>query len=33
MPLGFVSIVIAEGAIAAASIVLFRRGKWKRQKI
>jgi MATE family, multidrug efflux pump len=27
------SIVIAEGAIAAASIVLFRRGKWKQRMI
>ena len=29
----FWSIVIAEGAIAAASIVLFRRGRWKLQRI
>ncbi len=29
----FLSIVIAECAIAAASIVLFRQGKWKKQKI
>jgi len=29
----FVAIVIAECAIAAASAVLFRRGKWKAQKI
>ena len=29
----FFSIVIAEGAIAAASMVLFRRGRWKRQEI
>ena len=29
----FLSIVIAEGAIAVASIVLFRRGRWMRQKI
>ncbi len=29
----FFAIVVAEGAIAAASIVLFRRGKWKEQKI
>jgi putative MATE family efflux protein len=29
----FLAIVIAECAIAAASMVLFRRGKWKRQKI
>ena len=27
------SVVIAESAIAVASIVLFRQGKWKRQKI
>jgi putative MATE family efflux protein len=27
------SIVIAEGSIAAASVVLFKRGKWKTQKI
>ena len=27
------SIVIAEGFIAAASIILFRRGTWKRQQI
>src|SRR5467141_3259000 len=29
----FLSIVIAEGAIAAASAVLFKQGRWKRQKI
>lgn len=29
----FLSIVIAECAIAAASMVLFRRGRWKKQKI
>ena len=29
----FWSIVIAEGFIAAVSIILFRRGRWKRQKI
>jgi Na+-driven multidrug efflux pump len=29
----FYSIVIAECSIAAASILLFRRGKWKRQRI
>src|SRR5262249_13095706 len=29
----FWSIVIAEGSIAAAGIVLFKRGKWKAQKI
>jgi len=29
----FFSIVIAEGCIAAAGIVLFRRGRWKEQKI
>jgi putative MATE family efflux protein len=29
----FLSIVIAECSIAAASMVLFRRGRWKRQKI
>jgi putative MATE family efflux protein len=29
----FWSIVIAEGAIAAVSIVLFKRGRWKRQLI
>jgi len=29
----FWSIVVAEGAIAAAGAVIFRRGKWKAQKI
>ena len=29
----FFSIVIAECAIAAAGILLFRRGRWKQQKI
>ncbi|MGZ4815668.1 MAG: MATE family efflux transporter, partial [Terriglobales bacterium] len=29
----FWSIVVAEAAIAAASMVLFRRGKWKKQAI
>jgi Na+-driven multidrug efflux pump len=29
----FLAIVIAEGAIAGAGIVLFRRGRWRRQKI
>jgi putative MATE family efflux protein len=29
----YVSIVVAEGAIAAASIILFRQGRWKRQQI
>jgi putative MATE family efflux protein len=29
----FWSIVIAEGFIAAVSMVLFKRGRWKRQKI
>jgi putative MATE family efflux protein len=29
----FISIVIAEGAIAAASAVLFKRGRWKTQQI
>jgi len=29
----FWSIVIAEAAIAAASMLLFRKGKWKRQVI
>jgi putative MATE family efflux protein len=29
----YYSIVISEGAIAAASILLFRRGRWKRQQI
>jgi putative MATE family efflux protein len=29
----YVSIVVAECAIAVAGVLLFRRGKWKRQKI
>ena len=29
----FLSIVIAECSIAAASMVLFRRGRWMRQQI
>jgi Na+-driven multidrug efflux pump len=29
----FLSILIAESAIAAASALLFRRGKWKEQRI
>jgi putative MATE family efflux protein len=29
----FIAIVVAEGAIALAGVVLFRRGKWKLQKI
>jgi putative MATE family efflux protein len=29
----FISIAVAESAIAAASIVLFRQGRWKRQQI
>ncbi len=29
----FLSIVLAEAAIAAASMILFRRGKWKTQRI
>src|SRR5712692_863721 len=29
----FLSIVVAEAAIAAAGIVLFKQGRWKRQKI
>jgi len=29
----YVSIVVAECAIAGAGVVLFRRGRWKRQKI
>jgi putative MATE family efflux protein len=29
----FLSVVVAESAIAVASIVLFREGRWKRQKI
>jgi Na+-driven multidrug efflux pump len=29
----FIAIVAAEGAIAAAGIVLFKQGRWKRQQI
>lgn len=29
----YISIVVAEAAIAAAGILLFRRGRWKRQQI
>jgi MATE family, multidrug efflux pump len=29
----YYSIVIAEAAIAAAGVLLFRRGRWKRQQI
>ena len=29
----FWAIVVAEGAIAGASAILFRQGRWKRQKI
>jgi len=29
----FLSIVVAEAAIAMAGIVLFKQGRWKRQKI
>jgi len=29
----FLSIVVAQCAIAGAGIVLFRRGRWMRQKI
>jgi Na+-driven multidrug efflux pump len=29
----FWAIVIAEGAIAGVSAILFRRGTWKKQKI
>ena len=29
----FFSIVIAEGSIALAGILLFRRGRWRQQKI
>jgi len=29
----FYAIVVAEGSIAVASAVLFKRGKWKAQKI
>jgi Na+-driven multidrug efflux pump len=30
---GFISVVTAECAIAVASLVLFRRGRWKTQRI
>lgn len=30
---GFLAIVVAECSMAAAGIVLFRKGRWKRQKI
>ena len=29
----FIAIVAAEGAIAVAGIILFKQGRWKRQKI
>jgi Na+-driven multidrug efflux pump len=29
----FASIAIAESAMAVASAILFRRGKWKKQRI
>jgi len=29
----FLSIVVAEAAIAAAGVMLFKRGRWKRQRI
>jgi Na+-driven multidrug efflux pump len=29
----FLSIVFAEAVMVAISVVLFRRGRWKRQKI
>jgi len=29
----YISIVIAEASIAAAGLLLFRRGRWKRQQI
>jgi Na+-driven multidrug efflux pump len=29
----YISIVIAECAIAGAGVLLFRRGRWKGQKI
>jgi len=29
----FWSIIIAEGFIAAVGVVLFKRGRWKRQQI
>jgi hypothetical protein len=30
---GFVAFVVAQFAIAGASVVLFRRGKWKRVRV
>ena len=29
----YLSVVISESAIAAAGMVLFRRGRWKRQQV
>ena len=29
----YISMVVAEGAVAVAGVILFRRGKWKLQKI
>jgi hypothetical protein len=29
----FLAIVLSESSIAAASVLLFRRGRWKQQKI
>jgi len=29
----FYSIVVAQCAVAAAGVVLFKRGRWKQQKI
>jgi Na+-driven multidrug efflux pump len=29
----YLAILISEAAIAAASVVLFRRGRWKAQRI
>jgi hypothetical protein len=29
----FYSIVIAEASIAVAGVLIFRRGRWKRQQI
>jgi Na+-driven multidrug efflux pump len=29
----FISIVVAEAFIAGVSIILFKRGRWKRQQI
>jgi Na+-driven multidrug efflux pump len=29
----FLSVVIAECSIAVASLILFRQGRWKRQRI